>query len=301
MPGMKASTLNDYKQRILRVLVHIQAHLDEALYLEELASLACFSPYHFHRVFRGMVGETLMDHVRRLRLERAAQRLKAGDAPVTRIAFEAGYETHEAFTRAFRTMFGASPSQYRESRHVAEYAESPCGLHFREGLSIHNFTPHELKGSTMEVRIAEIEPIRVAFVRHVGPYAACKQAWEVLCGWAGPRGLLQPETVYLGLSHDDPDVTPADKLRYDACIVVDREVRAEGEVGVQEIAGGDYAITSHRGPYEKLVHTYARLCGEWLPRSGREVRAAPSFEIYRNDPSTTRPEELLTDVHVPLQ
>ena len=81
--------------------MHIQHHLDEAVSLDELAALAHFSPYHFHRIFRGMVGESVMEHVRRLRLERAAHRLKFSDEPITRIAFEAGYETHEAFTRAF--------------------------------------------------------------------------------------------------------------------------------------------------------------------------------------------------------
>jgi len=77
----------------LRVLVHIQQHLDETIELDELAHIAHFSPYHFHRIFRGMVGESLMEHVRRLRLERAAHRLKFTDTSVTNIAFDAGYET----------------------------------------------------------------------------------------------------------------------------------------------------------------------------------------------------------------
>ena len=97
---MKALTLHDYKRRMLRVLVHIQQHLDEPLELGVLARLACFSPYHFHRVFTGMVGESLKEHVRRLRLERAASRLKLGSAAVTEIALGAGYESHEAFTRS---------------------------------------------------------------------------------------------------------------------------------------------------------------------------------------------------------
>ncbi|HRX85905.1 MAG TPA: AraC family transcriptional regulator, partial [Phycisphaerae bacterium] len=87
---MNGATERDYQQRMLRVLVFIQQHLDEALRLEDLAGVANFSPFHFHRIFRGMVGETVMEHVRRLRLERAAQRLRQGDQPVTRLAFEAG-------------------------------------------------------------------------------------------------------------------------------------------------------------------------------------------------------------------
>jgi AraC family transcriptional regulator len=110
---MRTVTLHDYKRRMLRVLVHIQQHLDESLQLEELAGLACFSPYHFHRVFKGMVGESVKEYVRRLRLERAASQLKLGSASVVDIALGAGYDSHEAFTRTFKTAFGTAPSQYR--------------------------------------------------------------------------------------------------------------------------------------------------------------------------------------------
>ncbi|MGZ4813538.1 MAG: helix-turn-helix domain-containing protein, partial [Terriglobales bacterium] len=91
---MRAVTLQDYKRRILQVLAHIQQHLNDPLSLDELAALACFSPYHFHRIFSGMVGESVKEYVRRLRLERAAGQLKLGSASVIEIALDAGYESH---------------------------------------------------------------------------------------------------------------------------------------------------------------------------------------------------------------
>src|SRR5262245_34872060 len=102
---MRDATLAFYKQQMLKVLVHIQQHLDEPLPLQDLAGLAGLSPYHFHHVFSGMLGESLAKHVRRLRLERAATRLKLSRLAVIDIAQEAGYETHEAFTRAFHAAF----------------------------------------------------------------------------------------------------------------------------------------------------------------------------------------------------
>jgi AraC family transcriptional regulator len=104
----------------------------------------------------------------------------------------------------------------------------------------------------------------------------------------------------LGLCHDDPAVTPPDKIRYDACIVIKKDVAPEGDVGVQTIAGGDYAVAIHRGPYEKLGETYAELCGQWIPGQNRESAAAPAFEVYKNNPQKTKPEKLVTEVHVPL-
>src|SRR5262245_60251655 len=125
---MRADTEHAYKERILRVLVHIQEHLDEALPLEALARVACFSPHHFHRIFGAMVGESVKEHVRRLRLERAAYRLQFSDQPVTGIALDAGYETHESFIRAFRAMFGTSPSGFRKRQR--DQPPAPSGVHY---------------------------------------------------------------------------------------------------------------------------------------------------------------------------
>src|SRR5262249_17541879 len=127
---MRPSTPEDYQRRILKVLVHIQSHLDEDLALDELARISSFSPFHFHRVFRGMVGEPVKEHVRRLRLERAAHRLRFTGQPVTDLAFEAGYETHEAFTRAFKSMFGESPKEFRANHRAVAYGPAPSGVHF---------------------------------------------------------------------------------------------------------------------------------------------------------------------------
>jgi AraC family transcriptional regulator len=242
--------------------VALQGRLDEAISLEDLAGIAHFSPYHFHRIFRGMVGESVMEHVRRLRLERAAHRLKFTDQPVTNIAFDAGYETHEAFTRAFRARFDDSPSGYRDKHRTISFPVASSGVYYSADGSVGDFTP--------------------------------------LMAWAFPKGLFRPGMMLIGLAHDDPEVTEGGRIRYDACITVPADVQPAGEVGVQEITGGDYAITTHRGPYETLGQTYLRLCGAWLPASGRELRSAPAFEAYLNNPQVTPPEALLTDIYLPL-
>jgi AraC family transcriptional regulator len=283
------------------VLLHIQRHLDDDLPLDELARVAAFSPYHFHRIFRGMLGESVKEHIRRLRLERAAMRLKYGDTPVTTIAFEAGYETHEAFTRAFKAMRGLSPSAFRSSSGNFPPLETPKRVHYREGSEIENFEPVEPGGEIMEVTIRKLEPMRLAFVRHIGPYKDCGAAWDKLCARLGKQGRLGPDTKYIGMCYDDPDVTPADKIRYDACATVDGDFEAQGDIGVVTVEGGEYAFTTHLGPYEKLSETYAQLMGQQIPKLGRDCRHAPSLEFYLTDPENTDPEDYVTDIYAPLE
>ena len=145
-----------YRQRILKVLVHIQRNLDRPLSLEELAGVAHFSPYHFHRVFRAMVGESIMQHIRRLRLEWAVQQLVLTDQPVTAIAFEAGYETHEGFTRAFKAMFGRPPSAVRGDARKAVYVEAPSSVHYRRDGELDGFEPARADHQSVQVRIETI-------------------------------------------------------------------------------------------------------------------------------------------------
>ena len=294
---MRTETGPIYRQRILKVLLHIQERLDEPLTLEELAGVACFSPFHFHRVFRGLVGESVMEHIRRLRLERAASRLAAGGKNILGIALDAGYETHESFTRAFQAMFGEPPSAYRRRR-AARFASAPSGVHFEPTRGLRTFQPRTRGGKAMKVRIEKVKPRRVAFVRHIGPYEKCGPAWSKLCSWAGPKGLLGPASLCIGVSYDDPEVTPPEKIRYDACVTVGEGVKAEGEIGVQTIPGGEYAIFTHQGPFEGLLKTYQAIFGEWAPKSGRVIRAGPGYEVYLNAPHPPPPEKLLGDLYV---
>jgi len=291
---MKVATEQDYHERMVRTLVYIQGHLDEELELEQLASVAAFSPFHFHRIFRGMVGESPKEHVRRLRLERAARRLKQQDVAVTEIALQAGFEAHESFTRAFGSMFGVSPSDYRAA-HQAE-SETAGGTHLDDVSGYHPPAYDDLQPS----EIKEIAPLKVVYLRHTGPYSQVGATWGRLMTWAGMRGLLGPQMRMLGIVYDDPDVTPSDKVRYDAAVVVSQPVQPEGEFGVREVPGGTYAVFLHRGPYQELGKTYQKIFGGWLPKSGREVRDADAFEEYLNSPMSARPEDLLTKIYVPV-
>ncbi|MBU1003876.1 MAG: AraC family transcriptional regulator [Proteobacteria bacterium] len=294
---MPRRTKEGYQERLNRVLDHMERHLDEELALDALAEVACFSAYHFHRIFSGMVGEGVAAHLRRLRLERAANRLCFTNLPVTDIALNAGYDSPEAFSRAFKGLFELSPVRYRELALAGGLP--PVSGRTRLALC----RAHELiqEGKlVMEAKVKELPELRVAYVRHVGPYEKCESAWEAVCGWAAPKGLMGSTTAFIGLCHDDPEITPPENIRYDACLTVSESVQAEGPVGVKTIGGGRYAMALHKGPYENLAATYAWLCGVWAAENNQELASEPSLEFYMNDPQRTPPEQLLTEVYVRL-
>ena len=152
----------------------------------------------------------------------------------------------------------------------------------------------------MTVVIKRVAPMRVAFLRHVGPYSRVAVAWDRLLPLLGSQGRLGGAPMFIGISHDDPAITAPSRLRYDACVTVDADFTGEGDISVQTIAGGEYAVTPHAGPYGTLPDTYAALLGQWFPRSGRELGSTPCFEVYLNSPESTSPRDLLTDVYAPI-
>jgi AraC family transcriptional regulator len=299
---MKPATHSFYADAVQRVIEHVASHLDEALELDTLAGQACLSRFHFHRVFRGMVGETPMELVRRLRLERAAWRLLHTDRPVTAIAFDAGYETHEAFTRAFRDCYAKPPSEFRLRKSARIELAAPCGVHFRDDGRISHFIPRDSGGRTMQVSIITQPELRCGTVRHVGPYMQINEAFARLGELAQPAHLFErPGAMMVALFHDDPDSVPADQLRSDAAVVVDADTPLPEGLTEQRIPAGEYASTMHVGPYEQLGDVWARFMGEWLPASGRRIAGGPSYEVYLNTPMDTPKEKLRTEIRIPLE
>lgn len=284
-----------YSQGVLRALSYLQKHLDEPLSLEALATVARFSPFHFHRIFTAFVGEPVKEHIRRLRLERAALKLACGADALVELAFEAGYESQEAFSRAFKERFATSPAAYRKN------ARSGRGV-FVDDFS--NTKQHLVEDGDklppLEIRIERHPARQVVYARHFGAYTNVGEAWERVCKFAGRRGLFSAETLFIGVSYDSPDITVEERIRYDACVSVGQRVAPEGEIGFMEIPASFRAVARHRGPYESLSKTYRRIFREWLPSSSYTLANRSGYEIYLNPSDKVPPQELRTDICIPV-
>ncbi|SEE02921.1 AraC family transcriptional regulator [Rhizobiales bacterium GAS188] len=281
----KPGPRTDYQDRLSRVTAYIYDHLDDELDLQKLAEIACLSPYHWHRVYHAVYGETIVDAVKRLRLQRAAAELAHTETPIAKIAMRSGYGSLPAFTRSFRSVFGMPPGRFRRQ-----------GSHTR-------FKPHTKEESSImyEIEIKTVPPLHVAAVDHDGSYLEIGRAFDRLFGHIGPRGLATPSMRLIGIYFDDPTAVPEARLRSRAGIVVDASTTIEPPLSVARIEGGPYAVLRHKGPYADMKPAYQWLFGEWLTRSGREAADAPVFEEYLNSPRNTAPTELRADIYLPLK
>lgn len=271
-----------YPARIQRVVDYLAVHLDEALDLETLARVAHFSPYHFHRIYRGLLGETVNDTVRRLRLHRSAIDLLDRDLGIDRTARRAGYASQAAFTRAFRAEYGEPPARYRVARRATELDQE------------RNLTMYQ-------VEILTLPKLRVAAIEHRGDYQLTGKAFERLMTVAATTGLLTPDTRTIGIYHDDPVSVPQDELKSTACITVPDDWAPSGELTEAHIEGGRYARIVHTGPYTELKTAYDWLYQTWLPNSAEEPRNLPCLEEYLNDPRRVSAKDLETAVMMPLE
>jgi AraC family transcriptional regulator len=274
-----------YEARLNRGLDHIYDHLDEPLDIDRLAEIARLSPYHWHRIYQAMHGETVATTVRRLRLHRAAGYLANGSMPIADIAERSGYSSLQSFSRTFRAVFGMPPAQYRKQ-----------GTHSR-------FRPAQSGGDEMamhEVVIRDVPEMQVLTVDHVGSYMQIGKAFDALVGWLAARNLLSPGMRMVGIFYDDPGIVAEAELRSKAGVILPRAVEVAAPVAVTQVRGGQYAVLRHKGPYADMAAAYQWLYGEWLVKSGREAADAPAFEEYLNNPKDTAPSELLTEICLPL-
>jgi AraC family transcriptional regulator len=143
--------------------------------------------------------------------------------------------------------------------------------------------------------------MRVAAVRHRGPYHRIGEAFSKLGELAGPAGLFGPGAKMIGVYYDDPDSTPESDLRSEAGITVPEHAALPPGLVEVRIPAGRMARTTHIGGYEGLSETWARLTGEWLEQSGQRIGDGVSYEIYLNTPMDAPKEKLRTELYIPLQ
>lgn len=278
--------MSTHIKRMNKVIQAIENCLDLQMNTTELASIACYSAFHFHRLFRAYVGESVYAFRKRLLLERSIKSLHYSTKTMTDIAFDAGYDNSSSFNKAFKKYFNCTPTDVRQKKLVFEKFQLPL-------------TDRNKK---MKAEIVQLKDINVIAARGVGQYdEIAAEAWGRIMKFAYGNKHMHATVRRFGVSHDDPNVTSPDKIRYDACLDIDADISSADNLRKLTIAGGTYAKFMHIGSYDELGNSYGYIFNQWLPQSGYELRADPCFDLYLNkDPRRTKPENLKTEIHIPL-
>ena len=276
-------------EKLLPVLVHIQANLDGDLSLATLSTRVRLSPFHFHRLFRSAVGETLKQYTQRLRLERAANRLIIHEGTILEVALDSGFQSHETFSREFKRRFQLTPRGYRtRGRHKLKSGSLPMSPldQIYDGFEL------------SETKITRMAQLQTAFIRHVGPYESVPDAlWQKLTDWARAREMPQ-DLIFLGIAQDAPGITPPAKLRFDAALVVPEAFVADGAIGHQVLDSAEFAMTTHAGHYRTLPEAYELIVNRVGRLKDYCFGGLPSIEVYRATRVDAQHELNHTDIYI---
>ena len=296
-----SSPADHYLERINLVIDYIEEHLDEPLKLERLARVAAFSPFHFHRLFKDATGETLREFVGRVRLERAAKLIRTlPDATLTELAFRVGFSSSSDFSRSFKKHFGCAPRdltdlKLRENRKIRKALEPDSTHHLA-------YLESEYDGSEYEVEVATFMPMPIAYIRIINPIAGevLAEGLDRLLHWAAARELW-PGATLVGLSQDDPNVTPIEKYRYDIAISVPEGTRGAGEVGTRVIPGGQYARVRTEGDIREVERCWTFLFKHWLLRSRWQPTDHPCLEVFLENPAAADWRHFSVEGRIPVK
>ena len=282
----KKTTREEYQKCVNAVVDYINLHLGEEIDLKSLAKISHFSPFYFHRIMKAFLGEPVGTFIVRTRTETAALLLRYTDLPIADIAYRIGYSSSSSLSKVFKQFYGISPLEYRNNKNFV--IMKPAIIR------------PELK---LKREIKELPVRNVIYIRLFGDYKL-----NDYCGtWMRLQQFVQEEKLPMGevmpycIFHDDPKVTPIEKLRTDVCMVMPAAATPKGNIGFKQLPAGRYAIFLYKGSYEHLQSVYDTIYGKYIPEMECTFRDEASAERYLNHPADTAPDELLTEIYIPIE
>ena len=285
-----------YKARIDRVLNYIEINLANNISLNDVAAISHFSPYHFHRIFTASVGETVNDYISRRRLEKAINQLVCySDRPITHIALSFGFSSSANFSKAVKLYFGFSPSEIRHPDKIKNSKIGKITSKYGKAFNPNDLYPDRLinnvkengnlKENHMEVIVKNFDRQRVCTLASKQGYEieSVYQTWDKLINWAMANGIDNEDQQRFALAYDNPTITPLDKCRYLASIVINDQLQIKHPFVESNIPEGKYAVLYFKGQPEDILKAQLSIYYDWLPNSGFEPADYPLVERYLND------------------
>jgi len=246
--------------RINLLLEYIEAHLDTNLDLAMLAAKCALSKYHFHRIFKALLGEQPIKYVEGRRLARAAHELLNTDRRIVDIAFDFGFGSHESFTRAFKKRFLFTPSKFRKIKPDIRLEKKGKIGNLDLRLSHGKAKPNPT--------IIHKPAFSIAGLMYSGRNtSAVYQLWERFWKMDRAGSITADKQELLGICLHDIDMRNNEVFEYYAGFEISDSIHIPKIFKTIHIPEYDYAVFTHKGPVGNIETTYDLIYGNWLPRS----------------------------------
>ena len=296
----------DYKTRINRAFEFIDNNLASNLSLTTVSEAAFYSPFHFHRVFKFVTGETLNEYITRQRIEKAAATLLHTSSKSMEVAHMYGFSDSSSFSRAFKKYFGVSPSEFKKqnpNRHSKiRQLNSKIGQEY-PAYEKYICIITELKKWTemnAKIEIKETPKLNLAGITHVG-VNGIENAFEKLTKWANPKGLLKSSEAKMGrVFFDSFKVTAPDKVRMSIFFTTDAPFEPEGEVNKLTINNGKCIVGRFEITPDEFEKSWTSLF-IWMNENGYKKGSENPYEIYQNDFRKHPAKKLIVDLYIPIE
>jgi AraC family transcriptional regulator len=309
---MKLAENNQYKIVINRVLDYIHSNLSGDLSLEKLASVAGYSPFHFQRLFNQIVGESPKQYIIRLRLEKVAHFFSVfPNLNISELSYDSGFSSLSTFSRAFKSYFGVSPDEYKNLS--KEQVRKICKTNSKKG-KIGSFYSSEFRNvnfsqadfmdleNKVEISVRKEPEKQMVFIQTcLDTPDSITEAFRKLCMWAEPRGLLTPQTQFIGILLDIPFITLLEKCRFRACITVNSELKEKKEIGKLKVNAGIFASYEFKGDIYASLKSLIYFKHHWLDSSGYELGDITGLEVFSENPALKPAELIRRNILIPIK
>ncbi|WP_139166089.1 AraC family transcriptional regulator [Chryseobacterium jejuense] len=300
--------MEEYKKRIVKTIQYIDTNLDADLSLEKIAEVSAYSPFHFHRIFKLVTGETLQNYIIRRKIEKSAFLLAVHkNIEMKEIYFDLGFSNPSVFSKTFKKYYGLAPSEFRKSApkvfHKILQTQSKNGqidTVFSQYIctieNLLNWTTMNLK-----IEVKEMPEMNLAAVMSLG-IAGVEPSYNVLIDWAKKKHLFPRENVkMISVYHDSFKVTPPDKVRIHACMLLDGKLEEPtGEIFSETIEAGKFIIGSGEVTLNDFEQCWVSLF-LWMNEHNYSTRRTFPFEIYHSNFKEHPEGKMIVDFCIPIQ
>lgn len=269
--------------------------------LDKVAGKAHYSSFHFHRIFKAVIGETLHAYISRRRLEKSAIQLIANRAvSVSELSAAFGFSSNSAFTKAFKKHYGMSPSAYRNKNRSINLIDSKIGQKslFTQAY-ICNINNHlNFIKMNASIEIQQVSELNFASITHIG-IQGVEHAFERLISWAAPKGLMTKNAKLGRVFHDSFKITSPAKVRMSICIKMDTNFKQEGEITKVTLPKSK-CIVGRFGINPMQFEQAWNSLFIWMNENEYKKSPENPFEIYHNDFREHPEQKLIADLYIPI-